>query len=381
MDIRPTGRPAPSSARRDGNALRLSRVLPVGLVVVGIVFQLVTPAQLTGTPFFVAAPLTAAPLYSWGATLAFGAAGLVSAALLHLVAGSIWESTAALDLATELAAIAFATAMAALLNRVVHRAQEQLAAARGVAEAAQRAVLPTPPERIGGLRLASHYEAAQRDALIGGDLFAARATPYGARLVIGDVRGKGLGAIETVSVILGAFWEAVDRSATLAELSGSLEHALAREAMGRSGFADAEGFATCLLVEVPADSRVLRTLNLGHPPPLLLLPDGDVADLAPRAFGVPLGLSDLSPSPPVPDEWEFPAGATLLLYTDGLSEARDGDGTFYDPASRLKGPVFSSPARLLATIVGDVKRFTGGRATDDMALLAAHRPRGRAPRT
>ncbi|MEV8627307.1 SpoIIE family protein phosphatase [Streptomyces sp. NPDC051079] len=105
-----------------------------------------------------------------------------------------------------------------------------------------------------------------------------------------------------------------------------------------------------------------------------------VSTLSPRSFGVPLGLSDLSPAPPEPDEWTFPAGATLLLYTDGLSGARDESGTFYDPADRLEGPVFSSPARLLGTLVGDGTRFTGGLATDDMALLAVHRPRGRAPR-
>ncbi|MEU8762396.1 PP2C family protein-serine/threonine phosphatase [Streptomyces sp. NPDC048659] len=380
MDSRPTGPPGGPADGRVRTALTLSRGMPLALIVCGVVFQLITPAQLTGSPFFVAAPLTAAPLYSWIGTLAFGASGLATAALLHLVAGSVWESAAALDLLTELATIAFATAMAALLNQVVHRSQEQLAAARGVAEAAQRAVLPTPPERIDGLRLASHYEAAERDTLIGGDLYAARATPYGVRLVIGDVRGKGLGAIETVSVILGAFWEAADRAGTLTGLASGLERALAREAAGRSAFADAEGFATCVLVEVPAGAAVLRTLNLGHPPPLLLLPDGAVDTLAPRSFSVPLGLSDLAPEPPEPDEWEFPAGATLLLYTDGLCEARDENGAFYDPAARLDGQVFSSPARLLGTLVGDVKQFTDGQATDDMALLAAHRPRGRAPR-
>ncbi|MFD4372412.1 PP2C family protein-serine/threonine phosphatase [Streptomyces sp. NPDC058486] len=359
-----------------GTTLWLSRAVPALLIGVGIVFQLVTPTQLTGTPFFVAAPLAATALHSWWATLAFGGAGLVSAALLHLVAGAMWESVTAQDLATELATIAFATVLAVLLSRVVRRGQEQLATARGVAEAAQRAVLPAPPERLGGLRLGSHYEAAQQDALIGGDLYAARSTPYGVRLVIGDVRGKGLGAIETVSVVLGAFWDAADRCTTLTGVAGNLERALAREAVRRSGFADTEGFATCVLVEVPSGAGVLRTLNLGHPPPLILTPDGTVTTLTPCVSSVPLGLGDLAPTAPVADEWDFPAGATLLLYTDGLSEARDESGSFYDPVGRLTGRIFPTPTRLLDALVRDVKRYTGGLATDDMALIAAQSSTG-----
>ncbi|WP_419999545.1 SpoIIE family protein phosphatase [Streptomyces boninensis] len=68
-------------------------------------------------------------------------------------------------------------------------------------------------------------------------------------------------------------------------------------------------------------------------------------------------------------------GGTLLLYTDGLSEARDASGTFYDPAAELAGRTFPSPARLLSTLVKDVHCFSGGPTADDMALLAVHRPR------
>ncbi|ALO05939.1 Integral membrane protein [Streptomyces venezuelae] len=94
-------------------------------------FQLSTPPQLTGAPFFVAAPLMAAPLYTWWATLAFGVAGLLSAVLLQLAAGAMWGRAAVHDLATELATIVFVTAVAILLNRVVRRGQARLSAARG----------------------------------------------------------------------------------------------------------------------------------------------------------------------------------------------------------------------------------------------------------
>lgn len=65
---------------------RLSRLLPVVLLLVGIVFQFLTPVRLNGSPFFVAAPLIAAPVFSLGRTVAFGVAAFVSAATLRFVA-------------------------------------------------------------------------------------------------------------------------------------------------------------------------------------------------------------------------------------------------------------------------------------------------------
>ncbi|MFJ4687244.1 PP2C family protein-serine/threonine phosphatase [Streptomyces sp. NPDC088789] len=352
----------------------LSRLLPLLLIALGAVFQLFTPTQLTGTPLFVAAPLMAAPLFTRWQTVGFGCLALAAAVLLHLVAGSVWESVATQHLATELATIAFATAIAVLLNTVVDRGREQLASAREVAEAAQRAVVPTPADRIAGLRVAARYEAAQRDALIGGDLYGAQDTPYGVRMLMGDVRGKGITAIETVAVVLGAFREAADQQETLADVARRLEHALARESAGRTAADAGEAFVTCVLVEIPPGRQTVRTLNRGHPPPLLLDGGGRVTALTPRAFQLPLGLSDLDPVPHEPDSWPFPADATLLLYTDGLSEARDAAGTFYDPVDRLRGRTFPTPTRLLNTLADDVRHFSGDLTDDDMALLAAHKP-------
>lgn len=71
-----------------------------------------------------------------------------------------------------------------------------------------------------------------------------------------------------------------------------------------------------------------------------------------------------------------PPGATLLAYTDGLSEARDRAGVFYDPAERLRGRIFPGPEELLSALTDDVRLHTGGRSTDDLALLAVARPHG-----
>ena len=73
------------------------------------------------------------------------------------------------------------------------------------------------------------------------------------------------------------------------------------------------------------------------------------------------------------DDFVLAPGSQLLLYTDGVSEARNADGAFYDPAARLRGRCFPSPGALLDGLLTDVERHTDGRTSDDMALLAVAR--------
>lgn len=356
----------------DGAVRRVVRMLPVLLILLGLVFDVMTPSSFTGSPFFSAAPLIAAPLSSLRATALTGTASSAAVVGLHLYNGISWKAEAL----TELVTVLTVSGLALLINRVVRRSGERLASARGIAEAAQRAVLPTPAERIGGLYVSARYEAAQADAFIGGDLYAVQDTPYGVRLAVGDVRGKGLGAVEAVAVVLGAFREAAETEPTLEALAQRLERALAREGVRRDSLDAVEGFTTCVLGEVPAGGGVLRLLNRGHPEPLLLYADGGLAVLAPAEPALPLGLGELSDgTADRVGEWPYPQGSTLLLFTDGLSEARDAAGVFYDPAARLRGRVFPGPDEVLAALSGDVRRHTGGGMTDDMALLAVERPR------
>ncbi|MFE6839219.1 PP2C family protein-serine/threonine phosphatase [Streptomyces sp. NPDC057705] len=358
-----------------GPARQVVRVLPGALIVLGLVFSLLTPPSFTGSPFFSAAPLVAAPLYTFLATVLTGLLASLAVFLLHLHNGTNGK----VESLTELATVVTVSGLALLINRVVRRSGEQLASARGIAEAAQRAVLPKPAERIGGLHVSAWYEAAQADAFIGGDLYAVQDTPYGVRLAVGDVRGKGLGAVEAVAVVLGAFREAAETEPTLEALAQRLERALAREGTRRDGLDAVEGFTTCVLGEIPAGAGVLRLLNRGHPEPLLLHGNGELAVLAPAEPALPLGMGELGGWPDRVEEWAFPPGTTLLLYTDGLTEARDRAGDFYDPAARLRGRIFPGPYALLSALSSDVRRHTGGGATDDMALLAVGRPEPRQP--
>lgn len=194
------------------------------------------------------------------------------------------EDSVVQSMAPQLTTIAFATAIAALVNVLVRLSSERLTSAHEVAEAAQRAVLPTPSKHVAGLRVAARYQAAQREALIGGDLYGARSTPHGIRLVMGDVRGKGMAAIETVSVVLGAFREASEQEETLSGVARRLEGALVRDRTDRDN-TDEETFVTCVLVEIPTGHQVVRILNCGHPAPLLLGGDGSVTPSCPARSG------------------------------------------------------------------------------------------------
>ncbi len=356
----------------------LVRILPLLLIVVGAVYDMSTPPEFTAAPLFAAAPLIAAPFYSLLSTALIGTCSCVAVLALHFKA----DTSTDVEAVTELLTVVTVAVLAVLINRVVRRSDEQLASARSIAEAAQRAVLPQPDPRIGGLDVAARYEAAEADAFIGGDLYAVQDTPHGVRVIVGDVRGKGMGAVAAVAVVIGAFREAAEQESTLEAVAQRLERALAREGTRRDGLDAFEGFTTAVLAEIAHGDGLVRLINRGHPGPLLLHADGRLCVLSATEPALPLGMGDLGAWPDRADEAEFPPGAMLLLYTDGLSEARDIRGEFYNPAARLGGRIFPGPAgpdALLSTLVEEVRRHTGGRGTDDMALLAVRRPSAMSP--
>ncbi|WP_328720776.1 serine/threonine-protein phosphatase [Streptomyces sp. NBC_00247] len=351
------------------SARRFVRILPALLVLGGLVFDIASPPRFTAVPLFVAAPLIAAPFASRAGTVRIGAASLSAVIAMRVYVGTIGEIVPIIETLT----VATTAVLALVINGVVRRGSEQLASARIIAETAMRAVLPVPADRVGGLHVAARYEAAQADEYVGGDLFAVADTPHGVRLVLGDVRGKGLDAVEAVAVIIGAFREAAEQEETLEGVADRLERALVRDAARRGGLDPVEGFVTAVLAEIPQGSATLRIVNRGHPEPLLLHAGGALDVLRPGTPALPLGMA-LGAWPDQADEWDFPPGATLLTYTDGLSEARDSAGVFYDPAERLRGRIFPGPDELLSALTDDVRLHTGGHSTDDLALLAVARP-------
>lgn len=131
-----------------------------------------------------------------------------------------------------------------------------------------------------------------------------------------------------------------------------------------------------MLAELPHGDAIVRLVNRGHPAPLLLYADGTVRPLPATEPALPLGMGELGTWPDRADEAGFPGGATLLLYTDGLSEVRDAGGRFYDPETGLAGrtEALCEPGALLGALSVEVRRHSGGGMADDMALIAVRRP-------
>ncbi|EGX60173.1 integral membrane protein [Streptomyces zinciresistens K42] len=353
---------------------RLGRALPALLIAAGAVYDLATPLHFTGSPFLTAAPLVAAPLWSLRGTVCTGLVAVGVLLVLRVLRNGLGRAEAV----TELVTMVVVSVLAVLINLLVRRSDERLASARQIAEAAQRAVLPPPSERIGGFRIAARYEAAQEGASIGGDLYAVQDSPHGVRLIVGDVRGKGMGAVGAVAVVIGTFREAAEQESTLEAVAQRLERALARTRT-RRGAAEAdvqEGFTTAVLAELPHGGGAVRLVNRGHPAPLMLYADGSVRPLPASEPALPLGMGDIGAWPDRADEAGFPPGATLLLYTDGLSEARDAHGRFYDPEAGLGGRAHAlcDPDSLLGVLADEVRRHSAGGMADDMALVAVRRP-------
>ncbi|MEV0228782.1 PP2C family protein-serine/threonine phosphatase [Nonomuraea sp. NPDC050786] len=346
--------------------------IPAALIVSGIFVNLLSPRDYWGDYQLGAAVVLAGALLSLRHTIAVAAALVLAELALLVKDGYFGHVPGTFSLIN-----AVFTALVGLgVNRVVARHGRRLEAVRSVAEAAQRAVLPAPPAGVGPLAIAAVYKTAQIEALIGGDAYAVQDTPYGIRLLIADVRGKGLGAVGTVSVLLGAFREAADQTPDLVVLADRMEHALVKAASSREENIRMEGFVTAVLGEITPGAERVRLLNRGHPSPYLLQGD-TVSPLDPGEPGLPLGMGSLGGPRAGPESWPFPPGSTLLLVTDGVTEARDRTGTFYEPASRLggRGP-FRQPDQVVEALVRDVERWTGGPRDDDMAILAITRRAG-----
>ncbi len=348
-------------------------ILAALALLAGVLLNLFAPEPYMGLPLLAAAPLVA------GATLTFRSAlAVVCVTCVLSVALDIERGRPATPLFVDLAVVGLIGALALGVNRLIVRQGRDLALARDVAEAVQRAVLPDPPAEAGPLAVAAGYTAAQAEARIGGDFYAVQETPFGVRMIIGDVRGKGIQAVAAVSVALGAFRQEAEYALTLDALGRRMDEALARAAARSGPVISSEGFITAVLAEVSADGEALSLVNRGHPPPYLVH-EGQLVRLDPAVPQLPLGvgLGDIAPAASGPvDVVPLPPEASLLLITDGVTEARDKRGTFYDPvfSGRLSRR-FTDPEALVEALTKDVGRWTEGDHEDDMAILAVTRRR------
>jgi sigma-B regulation protein RsbU (phosphoserine phosphatase) len=354
----------------------------VALVVLGILFlgELLEGPTLEWMGAIVAVPLVAAALAPPLATALVGLAATLAAVSL----GYLQVDADGLELALDpgqqvrLALIALATIGAVLIAYSREHRVRALVSMSSVAEAAQGAIMRPIPDMVGGLHCTTLYQSATSSARIGGDLIEVVATPFGTRVLIGDVQGKGMDAVRMAGVVLGAFREIAHTEPVLSGLAMALNRSVERDARP-------EEFVTVAMLQMQPDGD-LQVVSCGHPAPIVVRPDGSAREL------------DADPAPPLGMLFEPPHSTfhtvdkrqRIVLVTDGLLEARrpkrwwmrgpfsHRGGEFFPALERVGQTLSEGPAiDGLTRLREQVDEWTDGRHGDDMAMLVlelAYRP-------
>ncbi|GAA1915886.1 GAF domain-containing SpoIIE family protein phosphatase [Nocardioides marmoribigeumensis] len=236
---------------------------------------------------------------------------------------------------------------------------ERLAGVMQVAEVAQRAILAPPPPRTGPLRLSARYLSAAVEAQVGGDLYEIVPGTTSVRLLVGDVRGKGLSAVRTATVVIGEFRAAAADTGDVCHVAREVDRRI------QPYLPDPEDFVTGVIVDIDHAGH-FTVVTCGHPAPVLLPFDGEpcplVLDAAP-----PFGLG----CEPVATTGTLRRGDRLLLFTDGLIEARSPTGDFIDPMPLLSDLARADFPTALDGLLTALQRAAGHALDDDLALLLA----------
>jgi serine phosphatase RsbU (regulator of sigma subunit) len=336
-------------------------VLPVLVVSVVVLADLLGGAGMIWLPLLAAGPALAATTNGPRGVLCVG----VLAAVLGATLGAR-DGVPDRELAAVLSALMAVTLASSLASALRGRRERVLAAVRSVAETAQHALLQPVPAKVGPFQVAVRYSAAAAEARIGGDLYALIPTPYGVRLIVGDVRGKGLPAVSTAALVLGVFREAAYDEPDLLAVVDRIERSLARNLGG-------DDFVTAVIAGHPQAGQ-LEVVNCGHAPPLLVRQSGSVEAVESTHPAPPLGLRALSGEAPSLQVLPFADGDQLLLYTDGVTEARNHGLEFYPLAEGLARHLSDEPTRTLTALHDELLEHVGGRLHDDAALLLLRKP-------
>ena len=276
-----------------------------------------------------------------------------------------------LEDAVERTALASALLENQILAADLARANRQIdREARQVGEL-QRALLPAALPRIAGLEIAASYEPSGR---AGGDIYDffllddrhsdQPHTPSRWCVFVGDTAGHGLAAAVVIAIVQAVLHAHPARIARPATLLRHANRQLCSKSLG--------GFVTAFLGIYEPEQRQLTYTNAGHPPPLLRRSsDGSIRTLD-EVGSYPLGIDDSENFQEA--TVHLKPGDTVLLDTDGITEARDTNGDQFDP-DRLMHVFRDSgdrPAELIDRLRQAVRVHEQGQAArDDQTLVAA----------
>jgi serine phosphatase RsbU (regulator of sigma subunit) len=227
-------------------------------------------------------------------------------------------------------------------------------------ETMQRSLLPRDIPRVPGLDVGHVYQSSAR-VDVGGDLYDFLVLEDGRlAVVIGDVLGKGISAAADMALAKYIF-RVLTRtdSEPAALLRGANEVACDEIEEGK--------FVTLLYALVDVEAREVACASAGHPPARLVDPAGRVASLG--GTGLPLGIETAQAYPV--ERARLEPGSTVVLYTDGVIEARADSELYGDERlDRLLAEQRHLPAQALAAaILADCRAFAGGELGDDCAIV------------
>ncbi len=230
-----------------------------------------------------------------------------------------------------------------------------------IARNVQQALLPDTLPNINGYEFFASYDSAQA---VGGDYYDIIATKDGRIwLAFGDVAGKGVPAslvMSRMSSVVRSVSEFVtDGTEAVARIN---DHMCAKAVEGR--------FVTFVLIILDIQNHQMQVVNAGHMSPMIRKADGTIEEFPEETVGVPIGVIEGFPFDSVTRS--ISPGETVLIYTDGVSEAMNPQNELYgiDKLREFvrKGP--SNPALLGVSVREDVRKFANGREqNDDITLM------------
>jgi serine phosphatase RsbU (regulator of sigma subunit) len=234
-----------------------------------------------------------------------------------------------------------------------------------IARDIQRAMLPQEMLTGGGLEA---YGFTRPANTVGGDFYDVLQAPDG-RLVLalGDVSGKGSPAALLMALTLAILRTLVDEGLGPSALAARLNVQVARHAPGSR-------FVTMFLAAFDPLTGALEYVNAGQNPPVLRRMGGTVEELT--SGGVALGMFELSTY--TAGHTSLGPGDVLVLYSDGITEAEDRKGVFFDDAGLrrvIEQHWWEDAATLGRAIVTSVEAHAADtRLADDLTVLAVRRP-------
>jgi serine phosphatase RsbU (regulator of sigma subunit) len=228
----------------------------------------------------------------------------------------------------------------------------------------QRSLLPRGHPDVAGLRVGEVYESSAR-VDVGGDVYDfLELSEASLAVVLGDVTGHGVEATADMAMAKFVFRSLAREHPEPADFLARANNVVVDEiAPGK--------FITMAYVTVDGATGDVACASAGHPAPRLVLPDGTVRGL--EASGLILGIDPDQEYEEVRDV--LPSDASLVLYTDGVIEARR-DGELYgtERLDALLARHRELPPRALAQRVADDPRaWAGGELTDDLAVVVIRR--------